>query len=283
MTVNTINEELIPSNETDYYSKQVEIIKKKSHNIQLTKEEEYIDSFCLPFSALVANKYYDEFFIRAYLGINRINSYEHILLEVFLDEWEKLINNEHHDDIVLQKVAKETKIELKQLRGRNNYQAIRNAIATSKFKYISIKKILDVRLVNNVYAFTVKEKQFIFNAEALVHIIFGHYGGISKQYDSKKDFFTKDFWHEDLASDIEKILVKIFEQEDISSYHRKVVDFRYMGTIYRLCFGYSHQNDNNKWTVTSFFPVERQNILKQLNSEFKEIWVDDNLSYFLDK
>lgn len=217
-----------------------------------------------------------------------------IRLNEYCASWAKNFERNNHSDQVLNLVINETMPDLKQLLHLVETRAITQAdydykrkgiILLSKYLYLKVKAIEE--------DYTPEELVIDFNGIkiqiepwSMVHILNRHYALAAKQLATGKSF------HNDES-------IRFFEQPDqlaelltqigtaTRSVDVKYIPFKLNGAIYAV---YTEDKVGNRkgerYTykrLQTFYPIESESQLKELEEKYTEIQISDTLSGFISK
>ncbi len=241
----------------------------------------------------------DEFFNRTFFGLYpEINERQQIAYEGLVREWNRDINKTNHSDPILQANAQETREEMRQLFqqyliANYNYTAQEyldnkfKLLEWSKYRYLTAKRILEQEIRGTEYKLHLNGKEIIFDQLSIAHIFARHYGQTMKPYISDKSHFSQDFYHEEIHLAIEDV----FKRIDHSGFYKndsiEEVTIRFKKNLYRLyCKSANKSVKGIKGAVeftrlTTFFPLEDKEMLENLDANFEEKKIDDELSVFV--
>ena len=149
----------------EYAEKNIELHAKYSDNVELNTEEVDFFCACTKFENLLdfpmcTDEYFKRIFLASRANYPRdfinITDKDRVYYEGFVKEWDLIISKKDHSNELLQITAKETRQELKNFRKnysfQDNYswdkyiQGKNTIIEWSKYRYIFIKKIFDIKI-----------------------------------------------------------------------------------------------------------------------------------------
>jgi|ERR1035437_80866 hypothetical protein len=291
----------------EHINKWINIQKKfESNSILTTNEESFFCRHC-KFEYLLEYPFcLDQYFQYVYLlklsllfpNDEYLTKHLHLfpngytdLSEKDSDLYKKLVNDwtdDFNKDSLLKFVKVETKKELKILSRENSNISILDLedkkfqiLAWSKYRFIMVKKIFEKNIKSNEYKLSLNGQEIVFGYDSLYHIYTGHFGLMMKPYNSQKSHFFKDFPHSEIHSKLENIFIEIDKSKLYSKNAIEAIHLRYNGSIYKIFCKKEVEKINSKYRLTSFFPVEYEQLLKELKIKFEEKRINNNLSIFV--
>jgi len=292
--------------EDEYYQYLDSLMTKYQSGKQLTNED--IEIFCSCMNPDLVKNYPicdDKRFYRLYLedfaasqrGI-KINQAKQNDLNDFYTAWEIIISNERHSDNLLKFLTKETRDEIKGL--KKSYEEnsisiesdefknkIRISILRSKFLYLKIKSVLN-QLGQTKFKLMFNGSEVEVDEYTYVHLLFRHFGQLTKPEDFDKTYFTQEVQIEEIPDVIQFLL----ESVDISGFSDSEfnykISFRYKNIFYRIYFKEATRQEKGKGNikyrrVNTFYPIEEQTEINDLMNNYEEKTLQAYLKLFIKK
>lgn len=218
-------------------------------------------------------------------------------LHEFYIEWTPTVSKFNHKDDLLNNTASETNIELKNLNKLHNslrwegplLEEKRKAIILhSKYIYLIAKEFFEINNSSFVTA-NFGSNQIEINTYSLIHILFGHYAGAIKQFDTQKSFhLDPTINNKELPFELKGILERLGSNTQISNQSIKFIPCRLNGKIYSMWTQNTIKHERGKGKIEftrleTFYPTESIEELNKINNEFTEIIIDESLSGFTRK
>jgi hypothetical protein len=124
------------------------------------------------------------------------------------------------------------------------------------------------------------------NTHSLIHIMFRHYGGAIKQFDTEKSFhLDTTIKYKELPYEIKSIIELIGTHSSLNSQAIKFIPLKINGNIYSMWTEQITEYRKGKGKVVytrleTFYPTELKEELDRIANEFQEIKIDERLSGF---
>lgn len=216
-------------------------------------------------------------------------------LDEFNNEWFPKLGIFNHKDQLLNLIVSEANKELKEIKRRHEtsgkgYNALRakqkSVSLHSKYLYLTIKEFFE-EIENGSVIVNFNEREVHIDSASLVHIMFRHYAGITKQFDTGKSFhLDRSINHFEIPNELKSILEQIQDSGQLPSSQIDFIPIKFNSTIYAIWTGELKTYIKGKGQVTvrklkTFYPIEDENELNKINGNYDEISIDDNLSYYV--
>jgi len=292
--------------DTEYYEYLDGLMEKYNTGKQLTDEE--VEDFCLCMKPELVNNYRicdDERFCTLYLenlaadqeGV-KLSEEKQKYLNEFYTAWEIIILNERHSDKLLKYSAEEARNEIKNIRKKfeKNGDSIesqefkkkrRISILRSKFFYLKTKSVLN-QLGQLPLKLTFNGSYVEVDEYTYVHLLFRHFGQLTKPEDFDKTYFTEEIQLEQIPDVIQYLLesVDICGFSDDEFNHK--IAFKYNGRFYRIYFKEAERGEKGKGNVkyrrvNTFYPIEKQSEIDDLMTNYEEKNLYENLKLYIRK
>jgi len=217
-------------------------------------------------------------------------------LELFANEWEKVLSRNNYSEELLNYVVKETNWEIKGLKNLpevknkvwnyNLYKAkLKAIILHSKYIYITAKEIFE-SLDNDTFFISLNNHEIEFNTYSLIHIFSRHLARGVKQYDLNKSYLTSNFNHRYLPTQLKYILELIDESGVYVNQSINFIPIRYKGIIYSIWTQEVQKSIKGKGNIKyirmeTLYPTEVSRELQKLASDYKEVKINNNVGVFI--
>jgi hypothetical protein len=185
----------------------------------------------------------------------------------------------------------ETKIELESLEKKWQDNSITSEdekdedlfdlIAWSKFRYVLVRKIFDLKIKTDYYTLTLDGNEIRFDYESTMHILTRHFGHGMKPYPSPKDHFYGVFRHDELHKDFENIFDEINKTGLYGGNNPRDINFRFKGVIYKI-WATPVKGVEKVYRISTFFPVSSKKLLDKLGTSYQELKINEELSVFVE-
>jgi hypothetical protein len=280
---------------------------KDANRIPLTVKEQYFKCENLRFDQLLLHPacldaYYRVVYLHQDAETNEkfpvLRDRDQDYFRGLVREWEQEMNKTSHDDVLMHISAKETREELRKLRAGYSFFRIQSSsedysdlkfdiLAWSKYRYILIKRIFELEIGSDFYLLKLNGIDIRFDYFSYAHILTRHYAHGLKPYTSDKSHFYGVFGHSTLHLQLEAILRAIDESGYYVHDDIKEINFRFRGDIYKI-----YCTQETKYTegvsgpqvynrLSTFFRVERENMLHRLSTQFEERIIDQELTIYI--
>lgn len=216
-------------------------------------------------------------------------------LDEFYAEWTPVISKFNHKEALLNDLASEANIELKQLDKLGDklnwdYRELaqkRKAVTLhSKYIYLTAKEFFEENKSDFVIAkFGASEIEI--NTHSLIHIMFRHYGGAVKQFDTEKSFhLDTTIKYKELPYELKSIIESLGSDSELSTQGIKFIPVKINAKIYSIWTEKVTKYPKGKGKVEyirleTFYPTELKEELDKIANNYKEIKIDERLSGFL--
>ena len=293
--------------EEEYNSLNLEVHTKVEEGKALSKKETYFfcnnlkNDYILQYQ-FCHNEFYYRFFLDKDYGQNSLYKWHAIHRDFYNSlvlEWKQIISNERQTDKLLKINAEETRKELKAFKKEYrilapnfNWANYQNEIfkihAWSKFRYLAIKRTLDLFYSNEEFKFIFNGEEVYLNYKSLTHIATRHFGKNLKPFESDKDFFSKIFLYDNLHVIFQDIFKRIDEANILNHGYLKELSIKYHGDLYKMYFEKHVKQqkgvpDKTIIVIVTFFPLSDVGMLNTLNENFNEEIIIEGLSVFVSK
>lgn len=292
--------------EDEYYQYLDNLMAKYQSGKELTNEE--IEMFCSCMNPELVKNYPicdDKRFYRLYLenfAANQqgpqISESKQNDLNGFYTAWEIVILNERHSDNLLKFLTKETRDEIKNLKRSFAENDIsiesdefknkrRTSILRSKFIYLKIKSVLN-QLGQSEFKLMFNGSEVEVDEYTYVHLLFRHFGQLTKPEDFNKTYFTQEVQIEEIPDVIQFLL----ESVDISGFSDNEfnykIAFKYKDRFYRIYFKEATRQEKGKGNVkylrvNTFYPIEEPTEINDLKNNYEEKTLQDYLKLYIKK
>ena len=218
-------------------------------------------------------------------------------LQTFFLHWEQVVSKFKHTEALLNDLASETNIELKQLDKLNDKvnwslqelaEKRKATILHSKYIYLTAKEFFEENRSDFVIAqFGTHEIEI--NTRSLIHIMFRHYAGAIKQFDIQSSFhFDTTINYKKLPNELKFILESLGQNSEISIQSIRFIPLKINDKIYSIWTDKATKYPKGKGKVEytrleTFYPTEFKDELDKIANEYLEIKVNDQLSGFAKK
>ncbi len=259
---------------------------------------------------LVCKDYlFKDLYIKYYNNLNGIKQAKNFLGPISIDqkqidvkklddyhkEWFPKLAKFNHKERLLNLVASEANKELKDIskeyetsnRGYNVLKAKQKSISLhSKYIYLTVKAFFE-EIDEDSIVINFNNERIHIDRGSLVHIMFRHYSGVVKQYDTRKSFHMDNSINPfDLPNVLKVILEKISHSGQFPTSQIKFIPIKYNEIFYSIWTEEIKTSKKGKGLISyrnlkTFYHTEDLNELNMLTRDFEEIPVDDRLSYYV--
>lgn len=215
------------------------------------------------------------------------------LHSIFL-EWKKDIENKNNNkDKILNLVREEVQLEINKLKndpyfislgGNAKLYREKRIYLYSKFVYILTKDFVELNK-NGKMNTLFNDRELWLDYVGFCHILFRHYGGGIRLYETKKSFHTHTIHHKNLGQEIIDILYEIGKL-GIHDYHiSKYIPIEYKETKYGIWIKESKHSIKDRGIVEvlhvkTFYPIENEENLFKLIQGYEKVIVSNDLIYY---
>jgi hypothetical protein len=214
-------------------------------------------------------------------------------LDIFVTNWEPIIKKGNNSDQLIQEIAKETRVEIKNLKSIvkapiNSHlfrQKEREILLHSKFIYIKVKRIFGLLRIREAITILNDESIYI-DGYSLIHIIFRHYAKDQKPYPSDKSFFMPPLRVDDLLTYLLEIITRINNSGFYKKDEIQKIYFEYYNNIYTIyCKKVQKQEKGlgnfEIWRLNTFYPTELLDELFDIYRNYQKQIINKDLSVFI--
>jgi hypothetical protein len=151
--------------------------------------------------------------------------------------------------------------------------------------YLLAKEILeDTQPADCLYQFCGETIEF--TEFTLMHILNRHYGELTKQFVSDKDYHREDFIPRILTAQIKAIVEAIDKMGLFTRQAHTEINLKYEGEVYQLYASMQNRNIPGTGVVPykrlqTFYPVSDPVVLAKLTTGYKTVAVSAGLSVFV--
>tara|TARA_R110002095_G_scaffold165593_1_gene143784 strand:+ start:119 stop:1114 length:996 start_codon:yes stop_codon:yes gene_type:complete len=218
-------------------------------------------------------------------------------LQRVCDKWIKEIEKTNHSDQILQSLASETREELKNHKKKSGKLYFRKQkedyamqrekhILHSKFIYLLVKQVIE-NTNPAEFEFDFLGETVEIDANSLIHIINRHYAAQVKN-NPQKTYHIEDFEPEKIHRRLKELLSKISLKGIIKSSDIGKIAFIYNGVTYRVWINKRKKQIKGVgqievWRIDTFYPIEEQTELDDLNNNYDLMDIEPNLKAFVKK
>lgn len=280
---------------TESYTSHVRsLISKVESKIPLTLEEEL--DFCR-FTRRTYNESYtfceDVHFISDYLDFHwketKVKSIDFPLRKIikkYYKEWRPLVYKLNHKDEILNLTTKETRDCIKLFINENKPSRHKkgeiNIVLLSRFIYIKIYRVFKpigknyIEVINNGITFHI-------DPFTLAHTLFRHYVPEIEKFGSKKSYFNKNIFYDQIAEHLQYIFFSM-ENNNYKLLNTKDIKIEYNGIkyqIYTKSVGKSFTEIGNIFVnrINTFYLITDLTEISKLNNLNKNQIADDVAIY----
>ncbi len=220
-------------------------------------------------------------------------------LQVFSNKWQTEIEITNHKDQILQELAIETRKDLKELdrkypklvrkfkKQQDKYRLQKDKIILqSKFIYHLTKSVIQ-DYDKTEFEIPFSGKIIELTIYSFIHIINRHYSEHIK--DKQDKTFHYDYFHpKELHLDLRIILTQIDKLNLIDINETDNIIFEYGKVVFHLWIQKRNKQVKGKGNVSfnriqSFYPIYEEKKIKQIQSEFVKIELNEKLKVFVKK
>jgi len=214
------------------------------------------------------------------------------------EDWKVIVDQERqHSDPLLNQVAIETRNELKlfeetrpplhdQQKLKQYKYLKRRLYLHSKYIYLMAKGVFE-SFDKKDFTFSLNGQEIVINEYSIIHILNRHFAQLVKPH-SDKSFHNMNIAPRYLNKDIKSIMEKIDNSGLYIGHPIRNINFVYKGDKYALwterkTIQVKGQGNVQINRLQSFYPIEEQDTISRLNTEFVLKKVDDDISVYVPK
>ena len=213
--------------------------------------------------------------------------------------WQTVIDKTNHKDQLLNLIAKETRLEIKNFNADPQWHIFgffnesrlydRGLLVIrlrSKYIYLRTREYFD-RLGESSQLLKFKSESIEFNAESLIHILNRHYEISRKQANREKSLHEEDV-HPDEIYSIVSGLLSLLDETIEEIIDDKKIYFRFKGKPYTIWIKNSIRfvkgsGKQEYKFISTFYPIEHEDELSKVEANYNEFELNDNYSIYTKK
>lgn len=217
-------------------------------------------------------------------------------LDEFFSEWREIVKKSNHKEKLLNEVAAEARIELKSLKGfiddglidyREVNQKEKSIVLHSKYLYLTVKEFFEENEGHPIIA-VYNGSEIEIDTHSLTHIMFRHYAGSVKQFDTNKSFhFDTGLDPKAIPHNLKIILERISSSGVLKNEPQQYIAFRHRGNPYAIWIKEAEKPVKGKQVkfnrLQTYYPILDEEEIKKIEQERVEIRIDHDLSVFRKK
>jgi len=301
LKLKAINNEEMSEHEKEFFSKCIVLSKLNDGKL-----EDYSCCSNFKFESLYLSYFHDLSGKGTYEKIRGLNIYqatEHEIkkdinyLSTVTNQWNQTVLKTNHSEKLLQEVASETRKELSALEktkgslifNKEKQKYIvdkRKILLHSKYMYCKCLKIFEL-FDKTEFILKLNGHEIEIDEYGIVHIFNRHFSQIMK-VNTNKSFHNEDFNPSLLNKQLGQIFTDIDNSGEFKSEPINKIAFKYNGIIYLAWIYTRTKQIKGKGNVSfnrleTFYPVEEQNELNDLNDNFKLKEINNTLSVYVRK
>ena len=214
-------------------------------------------------------------------------------LNKFFSEWREVVLKSNHKEALLNEVTAEARKELKLLQklfedGQVDYREIdqkeKSIVLHSKYLYLNVKEFFEE---NEGKPVVVKyhDCEIEINTHSLTHIMFRHYAGSVKQFDTNKSFhFDTGLDHKSIPFVLKNILETISSRMVLEKESHNYIAFRHRRNLYAIWIQETEKPFKGKQVkfnrLETYYPILDQDEINRILTEREELRITPDLSVF---
>lgn len=214
-------------------------------------------------------------------------------LNKFFHEWKQVVLKSNHNEVLLNEVTTEARRELKLLKKifKNNqvdYREInqkeKSIVLHSKYLYLTVKEFFEENEGRPIIA-NYNDYEIEINTRSLTHIMFRHYAGSVKQFDTNKSFhFDTGLDHKAIPFVLKNILETISSSMVLKMEPVTYIAFRHRGNLYAIWIQEAEKSVKGKQVkfnrLETYYPIHDKDELTRIQAERQEKEISADLSVF---